>query len=313
MNLNAYKKTFDEMEPEEQYMKKLWNGLEQGRKQAGVPRIVRVSLIAVAVVMLLCGGVFAASRVNWNEAYRQFFHIESQSVQGYVEYPPVEPEEVATLQPVSCVTGIQTLDIRFSYGPMDPEQAEETFEVSVKELGLGPISTVLDDYDQETGMALFHISVWYDVLPEQITVVLQHEDETAQVTMNPEAPEVKTVMLNLSTIGPDGQTGGILSLKVDAGSYCWVEDIPGMDQWDDFDEAIRDPQFSQYITDWDNQLLDEFMKDAYLTFRDGTAKTLGAGVSCTWDGEHYCQWGGGVYDLGNLVSVIVGDVEYLFE
>ena len=312
MNLHEYKKAFDDMEPENQYEQRLLSCLEQQKSRRN-PRLLRVPVIAAVLVLVLCGGVFAASRVNWNEAYRQFFHIESESVQGFVEYPPVEPEEKPTLQPVSCVTGIQTLDIRFSYGPIDREQAEETFEISVEELEFGPISAGLEDYDQETGMALLNINVWYDVLPEQITVRLQHEDETALVTMNPEVPQFKTAALNLRTLGPDGQAGGLVALKVDAGSYCWVEDIPGMEAWEDFDEAIRDPQFSQYITQWDNLLLDEFMKDAYLTFADGTTKTLGAGVSCTWDGAHYCQWGGGVYDVGKLVSVTVGDVEYLFE
>lgn len=313
MNLHTYQKSFDDMEPEAQFEARLWSRMEAHTNPRLQPRFLRIALIAAVLILMVSGGVFAAASVNWNEAYRAFFHIESESVEGFVEYSPVVPEAEPTLQPVSCVTGIQTLQIRFSYGPIDQKQAEETFEVSVEELGFGPIATISEDYDQDTGMALFNISAWYDVLPEQITVTLQHEDETALITMNPEAPQIKTAVLNLITAGPDGQEGGIVSLKVDAGSYSWVEDIPGMTVWDNFEEALRDSEFSQYITDWDNLLLEEFMKDAFLTFGDGTTRMLGAGVSCTWDGEHYCQWGGGVYDLGNLVSVTVDGKEYLFE
>lgn len=336
---------FDRLLPEEQPLSDeakvriLNTVMESGKKHRSI-RPVRMVLIAAVLVVLLCISAVAAYKIDWNKSYREFFNIKSEDVQGFVEYPEVEVTDVPTFQPVSCVTGVQTIRIRFSYGPITQEEAdklddhldeetdsiilpEEMLNVEIAELkDWGPHQLGISEYDAETGMALFSFSTWYEELPEQLTLnITRINTESKEViedmgtlVMHPEKSEVKVANLGLRTTGPDGQEGGVVALKIEAGSYTWVQDIPGMSDWHgDLDSAVRDPEFGAYLNDWDNLLLQEFYRDAYLNFSDGTTRPLGAGISCTIDGEYYCQWGGCLYDLGTLVSVTINGVEYPFE
>lgn len=338
MNLKDYRAVFDDMQPSQQLQEQIWEkGKARGKHNKS--RALRMGIIAATLIVAMCGGAFAAYQVNWNSDYREFFNIQSEKVQGFVEYPPLEAAETVKFQPVSCVTGVQTFDIRFSYGPISQEEAdilserydaeanqvflpEEMLMVEVEELSdWGPHYLGVVEYDAETGLALFHFSQWYYDMPDQLTLrISRYNSETEEVleelgtlVMEPEESEVKTAVLDLRTVGPDGREGGVVALRIEAGSYLWVQDIPGMEDWNGaFDAAMHDPEFSNYTTDWDNLLLEEFYNDAYLNFKDGTTFRLGAGISYTWDGEHYCQWSDCLFDLGNLVSVTINGVEYPF-
>lgn len=341
MKLDDYRSVFDALQANDALRTRIEDQMSENhvavRKTNS--RFLRLSSIAAVLVVLLCGGVFAVYKVNWNTDYRNFYNIQSDKVQGFVEYPPVEAAEETTFQPVSCVTGVQTFRIRFSYGPISQEEAdklsshidteknqefppEQVLIVDVEELSAwGPHYLGISEYDAETGMALFSFTSWYEEMPEQLTLNISRGsfetkeviEELGTLVMVPEESEVKVAQLDLRTVGPDGREGGVVALKVDAGSYTWVQDIPGMEDWDgDFDTAVRDPEFSKYTTEWDNLLSEEFYNDAYLNFKDGSRFRIGAGVSITWDGEHYCQWSGCVFDLENLVSVTINGEEYPF-
>lgn len=341
MNVNDL---FAKLIPEEQELsteakERILQSVLESKSSQRFIRPARMGLIAAVLVVLLCVSAVAVYKINWNQSYRDFFNIKSDDIQGFVEYPEVEVTDVASFQPISCVTGVQTLRIRFAYGPVSEEEAEklsshidtvencvilseEMLLVEVVELEKwGPHQLGAQEYDAETGMLLFSFATWYEELPEQLTLNisriktenLEQIEELGTLVMHPEESEVKVAQLNLRTDGPDGREGGIISLKVDAGSYTWVQDIPGMEDWNDnLNAAVLDSEFGQYLTDWDNLLLEEFYREAYLNFADGTTRQIGAGISCTIDDGNYCQWGGCLYDLGNLVSVTINGVEYPF-
>lgn len=302
--------------------------MESGKKHRTV-RPVRMTLIAAVMVVVLCVSAVAAYRIDWNKSYREFFNIKSEDVQGFVEYPETEVTEKPTIQPVSCVTGIKIITFRFAYGPISAEQAEkfewrdgsmeQFLDVSIPELPKYTPDAGFVKYDEETGMALFESGVWYDEFPETLTLDVVKRDvqtgeiieELGTITMKPQSAEPKTANLNITVIGPDGEEGKVLCLNVNAGSYWWVEEMPKYDSWSEpFGEPVVERD--QYVTEWSNTFLMKCYNDAYLNYSDGTSRSLGSGDPM-WDGEHYCEWGGGVYDVDNLVSVTINGVEYPFE
>lgn len=334
MKLNDY---VDKLLPEEVELSQ--ETRERILSNAAVPsgkrrRPLRLALVAACLAVILGAAVYAVVVRDWNRDYREHFHVKSESVQGLVEYPEVTVTEEATIQPVSCVTGLTLFECRFTYGPISQEEAQDfdfkdglqemLLQVDVEELPKYDPDATLCEYDAESGMALFKFSVWHDEMPEQLSMTVSKLnmqtgevlEEVGTMVMHPEEPEMKTATLNLPITAPDGREAKILALRVDTGSYCWVYDIPGMEDWNgDFDAAIRDPEFSKYTTDISNLVLEQYIKgkDCHVNYADGSTFPIGSGLGCMWDGEHFCEWSNGVYDMGNLVSVTINGVEYPFE
>ncbi len=298
-------------------------------------RPVRMGLLAAAITVLLCATVAGASFVDWNRNFREFFNLKSEDVQGYVEYAQSESE--TSFQPVNCVTGIRLIDFRFTYGPISREEAEkldfrdgfqeEIMQLRETKLGITGDAT-LESYDPESGYVLMMASIYYEgAVPESLCFEISKKEfqtgENREVlgTMEiiPEISEIKSAALDLPIEMEDGSVGILLGLRVDAGSYCWVIDVPGFDEMveqcgGDFDTAIRDRDFNVYCTDISNRALELYERGAELNYADGTTRDIGGGLGPLWDGEHFCEWGGGgVYDLDNLVSVTICGVEYPFE
>lgn len=328
---------FAELLPEEQTLSQeakdriLHTVMESNRKRHSI-RPVRMGLIAAVLVVVLCVSAVAVYRIDWNESYREFFNVKSEDVQGFVEYPEVEVMEKATLQPVSCVTGIRGLEFRFSYGPISQEEVDSldlfserqthTLRVDVKELEGTGCDAYIDEYDEVSQVALIKASIYSDNILDELTLVISKKsmatgetvETIGELTVKPEETEPLVAELNLPIEGPNGESGTLLTFKIDSGSYCWVYDIPGIEAWNgDVDAMIRDQEYENYIFEFSMDAFEKYQKDSYITFADGTTREIGGGLGPMWDGEHLCDWGGGgVYDTHNLVSITINGVEYPF-
>lgn len=327
---------FSNLHPEEQELSDqakeriLHTVMASGRKGRPI-RPMRMSLIAAALVVVLCISAVAAYKIDWNRSYREFFNIKSEDVQGFVEYPEVEVTEEAALQPVSCVTGIRGLEFRFSYGPISREEVDSLdlfsgrqthiLRVDVKELEDIGCDAYIDEYDEASQIALIKASIYSDDILEELTLVISKKsmatgetvETLGELTVKPEKTEPLVAELNLPIEGPDGTTGVLLEFRIDSGSYCWVYDIPGVEKWNGDIYAMTIDEEGQKIYEITNNCFENYERASYITFADGTTRMIGGGLGPMWDGEHLCDWGGGgVYDTHNLVSITINGVEYPF-
>lgn len=305
--------------------------MESNRKRHSI-RPLRMGLIAAVLVVVLCVSAVAVYKIDWNKSYREFFHIKSEDVQGFVEYPEVEVTEKATLQPVSCVTGIRGVELRFSYGPISQEEVDSLdffsgrqthiLHVDIMELEDTGCDAYIDEYDEASQVALIKASLYSEDVLDELTLVInkismetgETVETVGELTVKPEETAPLVAELNLPMEGSDGESGTLLAFKIDSGSYCWVYDIPGLEAWNgDVDAMIRDQEYGNYIFDLTMDAFEKYQINSYITFADGTTKKIGGGLGPMWDGEHLCDWGGGgVYDTNNLVSITINGVEYPF-
>lgn len=326
---------FSALLPEEQELSSdaknriLHTVMDSGKKKRPV-RPMRLALIAAALVVVFCISAVAVYKMDWNQSYRERYNVKSEDVPGYVEYPVAEVSHENPLQPVSCVTSIVGLEIRFSYGPISQEEVDalnlfsgkqtHILRAEIKELEDAGCDASIEDYDAESGVALICARIRQHPQLDELTLSVskksmatgETEEIVGELVIQPEETESLVAELNLPIEMPDAPDGTLLALRMDAGSYCWVYDIPGIEAWNgDINAIILDEENGPLVFEYTNVAFETYEKGSYVTYRDGTTRPIGGGLGPMWDGEHLCDWyDGGVYDLDNLVSLTINGVEY---
>ena len=217
----------------------------------------RTLVMAAAFIVLLLA---TASAVGIS-----LFHQRQVQLRQTLQAEPSEPgyqefSEADGTQTIQLLTAVSNADFTFVYLSVSPVTAEEAeagaadrFWFSTDGISWSS-ADILDDYDEASQSVTLWCAILrrgeintlylreYDVVGNQITSSVR---DFGKVKLTIEAPEVKTIPVNLPLTNPStGETGTLLALEVYPVGMNWVFSLPngeeGSETWADVLQSVAD-------------------------------------------------------------------------